>query len=215
MENETLTNGCVDDYGHWLLFASRQERAGALSKYRKAFPTDNWHPVAVISWINPEYHGELISGKTTATGYYAEGRPRVLTASEYAQRVRDRRNGIDVPKLKTGIKPGFKQAAAYIEERKKKVPRGPASAQWLGDAAKFKSIRERPRKMIPSLEGKLCERCGAPAEDRHHKDEDVYNNDPSNIELLCEPCHIRNHGNIPRKHLGFKKVGRSYVPVST
>jgi hypothetical protein len=34
-----------------------------------------------------------------------------------------------------------------------------------------------------------CERCDSPATERHHKDDDVTNNDPSNIEFLCKSCH--------------------------
>lgn len=39
-----------------------------------------------------------------------------------------------------------------------------------------------------------CERCGFEAEDKrqldvHHKDWNRANNDPSNLETLCPPCH--------------------------
>lgn len=34
-----------------------------------------------------------------------------------------------------------------------------------------------------------CERCGAPARDRHHPDDAQ----PTLIELLCRPCHVKHH----------------------
>ena len=39
-----------------------------------------------------------------------------------------------------------------------------------------------------------CLRCGA-TEDLcvHHKDEDHYNNTPSNLEVLCMSCHSKEH----------------------
>jgi ribosomal protein L37E len=37
----------------------------------------------------------------------------------------------------------------------------------------------------------MCERCNVkPARDRHHKDGNTFNNDPSNIERLCRSCHM-------------------------
>lgn len=39
-----------------------------------------------------------------------------------------------------------------------------------------------------------CERCGATEElQAHHRDTDITNNDPKNIETVCKPCHIRGH----------------------
>jgi hypothetical protein len=39
-----------------------------------------------------------------------------------------------------------------------------------------------------------CERCGATARLHvHHKDKDITNNDPANLETLCVLCHNRHH----------------------
>lgn len=38
-----------------------------------------------------------------------------------------------------------------------------------------------------------CERCGKPGRHVHHKDENPLNNDPSNLETLCNSCHRLSH----------------------
>lgn len=38
-----------------------------------------------------------------------------------------------------------------------------------------------------------CERCAGPGQIVHHKDENPWNNDLSNLERLCRPCHINHH----------------------
>lgn len=41
----------------------------------------------------------------------------------------------------------------------------------------------------------LCERCGRPAHDVHHRDGNTRNLDPANLESLCRRCHNREtHG---------------------
>ncbi len=47
-----------------------------------------------------------------------------------------------------------------------------------------------------------CQRCGEPARETrsnavihiHHKDRNPLNNEPTNIEFLCPPCHRLEHG---------------------
>ena len=34
-----------------------------------------------------------------------------------------------------------------------------------------------------------CAECGTPANEVHHRDGDVANNDPDNLESLCRSCH--------------------------
>lgn len=62
---------------------------------------------------------------------------------------------------------------------------------WKGDAGDKENGRERARRWFP--EG-VCavDGCTAKAE-RHHKDENPLNNDPSNIEFLCHTHHMRVH----------------------
>ena len=49
-----------------------------------------------------------------------------------------------------------------------------------------------------------CERCGATRHLHvHHKDGNYTNNDPANLETLCERCHGKEHG--PRRGLLFSE----------
>lgn len=59
---------------------------------------------------------------------------------------------------------------------------------------------------------KSCNRCGHDGSEHrleiHHKDRDVYNNDPENLEVLCDPCHTEEHRGEkhPRKSLRWQKL---------
>jgi hypothetical protein len=55
------------------------------------------------------------------------------------------------------------------------------------------SLLEMKRKYSP-IKSFECNRCGEPAEHRHHIDRDRSNNEDKNIELLCGPCHAEEHG---------------------
>lgn len=69
--------------------------------------------------------------------------------------------------------------------------RDEASPAWKGSLANDKSKRMRCRKYYPSLDGVLCERClRKPAVDRHHRDDNIENNEPGNILLVCRKCHM-------------------------
>lgn len=60
------------------------------------------------------------------------------------------------------------------------------------------------KKLFP-VQGVMCELCEiAPARDRHHIDEDTHNNDRSNVQLLCAPCHIKIHSEQRRKPLHMR-----------
>lgn len=54
--------------------------------------------------------------------------------------------------------------------------------------------REIARELFPDIGD--CERCGAPAVDRHHKDDDTWNNERSNLEFLCRRCHMQADGRM-------------------
>jgi Homing endonuclease associated repeat len=63
-----------------------------------------------------------------------------------------------------------------------------------GDSASLQAARGRAARVAPMRQ---CDRCGAPpgkrAHDRHHRDRNPYNNDPSNVEVLCRGCHVEEH----------------------
>lgn len=55
------------------------------------------------------------------------------------------------------------------------------------------TARQYRTALVATLGGE-CERCGTENElEIHHRDGDRENNDPGNLELLCKPCHNREH----------------------
>lgn len=66
------------------------------------------------------------------------------------------------------------------------VMRGEDHPQWKGDAAHTSSMRRRARRRFALGS---CERCGGKGTQRHHIDGYPGNNDPSNIMIVCLPCH--------------------------
>lgn len=68
---------------------------------------------------------------------------------------------------------------------------GEKSPFWKGDSASKNSGRRRARKIYPLGD---CERCGKPATERHHKDDNTFNNDPDNIMIVCRSCHMAVDG---------------------
>jgi hypothetical protein len=63
-------------------------------------------------------------------------------------------------------------------------------AQTNADTTNRQTMYARSRKHLKTA----CERCGAT--DRlhvHHRDKDITNNDPGNLETLCVVCHNRHH----------------------
>lgn len=73
------------------------------------------------------------------------------------------------------------------------VFRGTAHPFWKGDAARSETKRRRAQMAYALSE---CERCGKPATDRHHKDDDTGNNARENIQLLCRRCHMEVDGRL-------------------
>lgn len=52
----------------------------------------------------------------------------------------------------------------------------------------------------------------------HHRDHDTFNNDPSNLRVLCQKCHLRHEG-IYRRHTNYHnelnrklKAGQRLLP---
>jgi hypothetical protein len=68
---------------------------------------------------------------------------------------------------------------------------GAANANYKGDKAGRWAMHKRANK-VKSINGK-CERCPAPGQVIHHKDENPRNNDISNLERLCRACHALHH----------------------
>jgi len=55
------------------------------------------------------------------------------------------------------------------------------------------TARKQCQQLYPPIPGELCEVCKQPKPrlHRHHKDKDVWNNDPDNLEFACGGCHNR------------------------
>lgn len=75
----------------------------------------------------------------------------------------------------------------------KSVLRGKDNPGWRGDAASDETKRQRCRRRYAIG---LCDSCGLPASDRHHKDGNTGNNDPGNIAILCRTCHMQADGRL-------------------
>jgi hypothetical protein len=60
------------------------------------------------------------------------------------------------------------------------------------------------------LAGVSCERCGVPAEVRHHRDERPENNAPENVAFLCRSCHMKHHTAVTHC-----EQGHEFTPEST
>ena len=103
-----------------------------------------------------------------------------------SQRHRLRKQGVDVPRKP--MSSGYKQAPEHVEKRKR---RADASHHWVGDQVSKKGGRTRALRTFRDIGP--CEECGAAKTERHHKDENPANNEPSNIAILCRRCHMAAH----------------------
>lgn len=99
--------------------------------------------------------------------------------------------------------PKFCERACYFKWKKGKEPAGwlatpdrkrEAHHAWKGDSISRVGGRKRALKWFPA---RPCERCGAEKAERHHKDDNTANNEPSNIRFLCRRCHMTEDGRIP------------------
>jgi len=130
--------------------------------------------------------------------------PRNLIPEEIAEhkrqssrRVRARKRGENVPKLKTGPPKGICLPPEVVARRKK--PFGPANAEWMGAAASRHAGRLRAQRLYKKIGS--CEHCGGKSgrkPERHHKDENTHNNTPENIAILCRACHAKEHVRLRR-----------------
>lgn len=126
-------------------------------------------------------------------GYYATDEAR-KRHNESAARARARKRGEDVPLLPKGPHPGSQQSAEHLAKRIATLRYGPDHHLWKGDQATKNNARGRARRLIKTLGP--CADCGAGRTERHHRDGNPYNNDLSNIQILCRRCHMRADGRL-------------------
>lgn len=87
---------------------------------------------------------------------------------------------------------------------------GSTHPAWKGDNASDGAKRTRARRMYVVDD---CERCGKPAMDRHHRDGNPGNNDPSNVAILCRKCHMLADGRLLRlTEIGANNSKRNQKP---
>lgn len=115
------------------------------------------------------------------------------------QRYRLRKKGVAVPFLPLGPH-GYKQKPEHVEKRKRT---GAEHHSWLGDGVSERGGRTRALRTYPDIGS--CSKCGAPKAERHHKDQNTANNDPSNIEILCRRCHMQIDGRMEKAKQWRKK----------
>lgn len=72
---------------------------------------------------------------------------------------------------------------------------GAHNPRWKGDLASRGAGRSRARALYDLGP---CEECGGAGFDRHHRDGDTLNNDPSNVRVLCRRCHMLEDGRLDR-----------------
>lgn len=127
-----------------------------------------------------------------------------MDAAERQRRYRARKKGFDVPKLKPGPKPGYKQSADHIEKRKRW---GDEHHAWTGDVTDEKNGRKRARARIDTDQ---CSSCGevGPRIDVHHIDGNTSNNDLGNLVALCRRCHMREDGRLD----AFRELAKRNQP---
>lgn len=97
----------------------------------------------------------------------------------------------------------------HTEESKEKVrvaKWGEKNPMWKGDDIVEESGRQRARLRYHLFK---CELCGEEATDRHHRDGDTTNNDPSNVQILCRHCHMTVDGRMSnlKQFQGERDVG--------
>lgn len=82
----------------------------------------------------------------------------------------------------------------------RKLFTGEGGPAWNGDNVGRPAGRQRARRLYSS---RPCEVCSATRAERHHRDGNTLNNDPSNIAFLCHKHHFALHdfGHRPHRYL--------------
>jgi hypothetical protein len=78
---------------------------------------------------------------------------------------------------------------------------------WKGQDAPPEAGRKRARREY--LDIGPCRICGNPEVERHHKDANTLNNDPSNIDIVCRRCHMNEDGRLEE----FRRFAKRTSPA--
>lgn len=85
--------------------------------------------------------------------------------------------------------------------------KGERNSNWKGDAVSPDAARSRAQRQY-ALIGKVCADCGRPAQDRHHQDDNPYNNARANIAFLCRRCHMKRDGRLDTFRVNSREGSR-------
>lgn len=114
-----------------------------------------------------------------------------MDAAERQRRYAARKRGEDVPKVKAGPKPGYKQSPDHIAKR---VRWGADNHRWQGDEVSIRGGRARAERLYRDIGA--CGNCGNGRAERHHINGNTADNRPTNIALFCRPCHMAEDGRL-------------------
>jgi len=92
-------------------------------------------------------------------------------------------------------------------------PRGSDHPSWKGDNITDSAGNRRAQRLFTDIGP--CSKCGKEPAERHHKDKDPTNNDPSNVEILCRKCHIAADGTLVKCKPGcqcYRHISRPCPP---
>lgn len=88
------------------------------------------------------------------------------------------------PMCSNRVPVGVRRCPACKRARHQAQDRARPSAARRGYGAEWRRIRAAYLRECP-----LCQRCGAVGQEVHHRDGDSSNNEPGNLETLCQSCH--------------------------
>jgi len=89
--------------------------------------------------------------------------------------------------------------------KKKGMNQREKNGMWKGEFCGLLAGRCRAHRWF-SID--KCQICGKKAKDRHHKDGNLLNNSPDNIQPLCRRCHMEADGRMKKIVDGFLVIPR-------
>lgn len=109
-------------------------------------------------------------------------------------RTRTPENRAKIAQSLTGVKQSEATKQKRSETHKAIAKFGPENSNWKESITAAES-RWRARHLLPPGP---CAQCDHNGVDVHHKDEDPFNNEPSNLIRLCRKHHGREHARLDR-----------------
>lgn len=114
----------------------------------------------------------------------------VTNSATNAGRVRSDDNRARISRSLTGLRHSDATKQKQSVRHRQIAKYGPENPNWKGDSITEDESRWRARRLVPPG---LCAECDQPGTDVHHKDENPFNNDLSNLVRLCAKHHRRAH----------------------